>query len=481
MPQDEIIAGYKRELDFYYQYTSDKVVSSVFFGGGTPSLIKPENIAALIDYIAGRWKTAPDCEISLEANPNSDYPQMFADLRRAGINRLSLGVQALNEADLRFLGRTHNLAQAYQAIDEVLQNFDDHSLDLIYARPQQRLSEWEKELAQAASFGLRHLSLYQLTIEEGTVFARKGIKALDDEAAGEMYLFTEDYLADKGIYKYEVSNYARSGFASRHNLLYWTGQDYIGIGPSAHGRFCFSGFKGNLEQKLRDRKISRTSLYAENFSPLVSTLSSALKPEKSCIEGEPEQKRRDGEILRTSLYAENFSPLVSTLSSSLKPEKSCIEGEPEQKRRDGEILRTSLYAENFSPLVSTLSSSLKPEKSCIEGEPEQKRRDGEILRTSLYAEKFSPVYYASTYNCQLEELSRTERAEELLLMGLRLTDGIDKRRFKACCGLDFDGFVNQERLKYLCSAGLLVDTPEKLRATREGFLVLNELIGQLCP
>ncbi len=440
MPQDEIIAGYKRELDFYYQYTSDKVVSSVFFGGGTPSLIKPENIAALIDYIAGRWKTAPDCEISLEANPNSDYPQMFADLRRAGINRLSLGVQALNEADLRFLGRTHNLAQAYQAIDEVLQNFDDHSLDLIYARPQQRLSEWEKELAQAASFGLRHLSLYQLTIEEGTVFARKGIKALDDEAAGEMYLFTEDYLADKGIYKYEVSNYARSGFASRHNLLYWTGQDYIGIGPSAHGRFCFSGFKGNLEQKLRDRKISRTSLYAENFSPL-----------------------------------------VSTLSSSLKPEKSCIEGEPEQKRRDGEILRTSLYAENFSPLVSTLSSSLKPEKSCIEGEPEQKRRDGEILRTSLYAEKFSPVYYASTYNCQLEELSRTERAEELLLMGLRLTDGIDKRRFKACCGLDFDGFVNQERLKYLCSAGLLVDTPEKLRATREGFLVLNELIGQLCP
>lgn len=345
MPQDEIIAGYKRELDFYHQYTSDNIVSSIFFGGGTPSLIKPENIAALIDYIAGRWKTAPDCEISLEANPNSDYPQMFADLRRAGINRLSLGVQALNEADLRFLGRTHNLAQAYQAIDEVLQNFDNHSLDLIYARPQQKLSDWEKELEQAASFGLRHLSLYQLTIEEGTVFARKGIKALDDEAAGEMYLFTEDYLADKGIYKYEVSNYARFGFASRHNLLYWTGQDYIGIGPSAHGRFCFSGFKGNLEQKLQDRKI----------------------------------------------------------------------------------------------------------------------------------------YYASTYNCQLEELSQTERAEELLLMGLRLADGIDKRRFKACCGLDFDGFVNQERLKYLCSVGLLVDMPEKLRATREGFLVLNELIEQLCP
>lgn len=345
VPQDEIIAGYKRELDFYHQYISGNVVSSIFFGGGTPSLIKPENIAALIDYISGKWKIAPDIEISLEANPNSDYPQMFADLRHAGINRLSLGVQALNEADLRFLGRTHNLAQAYQAIDEVLQNFDNHSLDLIYARPQQKLSEWEKELEQAAAFGLKHLSLYQLTIEEGTVFARKGIKTLEDEAAGEMYLFTEDYLSAKGIYKYEVSNYARPGYASRHNLLYWTGQDYLGIGPSAHGRFCFSGFKGNLEQKLQNRKI----------------------------------------------------------------------------------------------------------------------------------------YYASTYNCQLEELSQTERAEELLLMGLRLTEGIDKPQFKACCGVDFDGFVNRERLKYLCSAGLLVDTPKNLRATREGFPVLNELIEQLCP
>lgn len=385
VPQEEIVAEYKRELDFYYQYTSENIVNSIFFGGGTPSLMKPENVAALIDYVAGKWKTAPEIEISLEANPNSDYPEMFADLRRAGINRLSLGVQALNDADLRFLGRTHNLKQAYQAIDGVLQNFDNHSLDLIYARPQQKLSDWEKELAQAASFGMKHLSLYQLTIEEGTVFARKGIKALDEDAAGEMYLFTEDYLADKGIYKYEVSNYSRPGYASRHNLLYWTGQDYIGVGVSAHGRFCFSGFKGNLEQKRRDRKISRTSLYAENFSPLVSTLSSSLKPEKMCFEGNPEQKRRNRK------------------------------------------------------------------------------------------------YYASTYNCQLEELSQAERAEELLLMGLRLTDGIDKRLFAENCGLDFDGFIDRERLKYLCEAGLLVDTPQNIRATREGFLVLNGIIEQLCP
>ena len=260
---------------------------------------------------------------------------------------------------------------------------------LIYARPEQKFSDWEKDLAQAASFGMKHLSLYQLTIEEGTVFARKGIKALDEDAAGEMYLFTEDYLADKGIYKYEVSNYARPGYASRHNLLYWTGQDYIGVGVSAHGRFCFSGFKGNLEQKRRDRKISRTSLYAKNFSPLVSTPSSSLKPEKMCFEGNLEQKRQD--------------------------------------------------------------------------------------------RKFSPIYYASTYNCRLEELSQAERAEELLLMGLRLTDGIDKRLFAENCGLDFDDFIDRERLKYLCEAGLLIDTPQNIRATREGFLVLNGIIEQLCP
>ena len=155
------------------------------------------------------------------------------------------------------MGRTHNLKQAYQAIDEVLQNFDNHSIDLIYARPKQTLSAWEAELKQVSSLGFKHISLYQLTIEEGTVFAKKGILPLDEDLATEMYLLTEDILAPLGYHKYEVSNYAQAGFESKHNLLYWTGGEYIGVGPSAHGRLTV--FNGNLKQNSGARN-SRTNM-----------------------------------------------------------------------------------------------------------------------------------------------------------------------------------------------------------------------------
>ena len=339
VPQDEIVSDYLKELDFYHQLTSNRKVGSIFFGGGTPSLMEPKQISRLIDYIAKLWSLDSKVEISLEANPNSDYPQMFQNLHQAGINRLSLGVQALSDEDLRFLGRTHNLKQAYQAIDEVLQNFDNHSIDLIYARPKQTLSAWEAELKQAASLGLKHISLYQLTIEEGTVFAKKGILPLDEDLATEMYLLTEDILAPLGYQKYEVSNYAQAGFESKHNLLYWTGGEYIGVGPSAHGRLTV--FNGNLKQNSGARN-SRTNMYAQ-----VSAL-------------------RD-----------------FTLSSTLKTVKPC----PEPKE---ENLKQNSGAGNS--------------------------------RTNMYAQKSSnlPVFYAATYRCQLEEISPTERAEELLLMGLRL-------------------------------------------------------------
>lgn len=286
MPQEEIVDGYLEDLEFYRQYTGGRQVSSIFFGGGTPSLMEPRQVGRLIDYINSVWGLTPEAEISLEANPNSHYPQMFADLHRAGINRLSLGVQALNDDDLRFLGRTHNLKQAYAAVDEVLKNFDNHSIDLIYARPNQSLSSWEKELKQAAAMGLKHISLYQLTIEDGTVFSRKGIKPLDDEAAAEMYLATENLLQSFNYQKYEVSNYALPGFESRHNLLYWTGQDYIGVGPSAHGRLTV--FNGDLKQNSGARN-SRTAMYAQVSALRDSTLSPSLKAVKSCSDDDLEQ------------------------------------------------------------------------------------------------------------------------------------------------------------------------------------------------
>lgn len=332
VPQDKIIDSYLSDLDFYARQTSGRTVTSIFFGGGTPSLITPQNLQRIIDRIASCWHLDSQIEISLEANPNTGRPGMFSDLRKAGINRLSLGVQALNEADLKFLGRTHSLAQALRSIDEVLQNFANHSMDIIYARPGQNPDTWKKELRQITSFGFRHLSLYQLTIEDGTAFARKGIQPMPEEPAAELYRLSNQQLSEAGYPQYEVSNYAPAEYRSRHNLLYWQGNDYLGIGPSAHGRL-----------RLNNR------------------------------------------------------------------------------------------------------------------------------------------FYALTHPRQNEELSASERAEELLLMGLRLKDGINKEKFRQTCGLRLDEFVNQTALSRLCAEKLLEDTPQCLKATAAGFLILNYLIAELCP
>ena len=329
--QETIIKEYLEDLDFYAEKTGDRVVESIFFGGGTPSLIKPNLIEKIINHIQQKWKCKKDIEISLEANPNSDRKNLFKDLRQAGINRLSLGVQALNDKDLKFLGRTHNLEQAYTAIDEVLQNFDNHSFDLIYARSKQTLSAWQEEIKQAVHFGFKHLSMYQLTIEESTVFYKKQVEAAEEDIAREMYLFTNQYLSENGYPQYEVSNYARKGFPSRHNLLYWQGDDYLGIGKSAHGRL-----------------------------------------------------------------------------------------------------------------------------------------------------KIGNKFYALTHRRQEEEISAHERAEELIIMGLRLNEGISKEKFYNVCGIKLADFINQKNLSELKAEKLIEETQTHLFATNEGRLVLNKLIEDLC-
>lgn len=328
--QEEIIAGYLDDLTYYHKLTSGRTVTSIFFGGGTPSLIKPELINKIISHIYKLWPTAKEIEISLEANPNTDNGNLFTNLKSAGINRLSLGVQALNDPDLRFLGRTHNLKQALAAIDKVLHHFNNHSMDLIYARPGQTPQNWQKELEYAAAFGFKHLSLYQLTIEEGTFFAKKGIQPMEEESANLLYDLTNKYLAAQGYPRYEVSNYSRPGFASRHNLLYWQGDDYLGIGPAAHGRL-----------KLGNR------------------------------------------------------------------------------------------------------------------------------------------FYALTHHRRQEELTPKERAEEMLLMGLRLTEGINKTSFKQKSGQNLDRCINPNKLRELKDLKLLEDTENFLRLTEAGFPVMNKIIEEL--
>lgn len=235
------------ELRHYGALTPGRVVGSVFFGGGTPSLMEPATVAGLLDAVAGLWSLVPDVEITLEANPTSVEAGRFRAFRAAGVNRVSLGVQALNPADLAFLGRKHSADEALQALALARSIFDRFSFDLITARPQQSVAAWRAELGRALELAGDHLSLYQLTIEEGTAFhpmhARGDFAIPDEDLAADLYEATQDVMNAAGMPAYEVSNHARPGGESRHNLAYWRYQDYVGVGPGAHGRLTLDGVK----------------------------------------------------------------------------------------------------------------------------------------------------------------------------------------------------------------------------------------------
>ncbi|MFA7638510.1 MAG: radical SAM family heme chaperone HemW [Parvibaculum sp.] len=234
-----------RELRHMRDLTGPRRVRSVFFGGGTPSLMLPQTVDTVLQEIASLWSMEEGADITLEANPTSVEAERFRGYRAAGVNRLSLGVQSLDDAELKFLGRLHTAEEALAAIALARETFPRLSFDLIYARPGQTRETWERELRAAIAHAADHLSLYQLTIEAGTAFARlyeKGTFTLpDDEAAAELYQLTGEICAEAGLSAYEVSNYAKEGAASRHNLVYWRYGDYAGVGPGAHGRVSVDG------------------------------------------------------------------------------------------------------------------------------------------------------------------------------------------------------------------------------------------------
>lgn len=329
--QDKIIDEYLSALKKYHDLLPERTIKSIFFGGGTPSLISPANIARIINFISAHWHTDDNIEISLEANPNSRKNNLFNDLKSAGINRLSLGVQSLDDVSLRFLGRTHNALTAKLCIEEIVKVFDNHSADLIYALPSQTPQNWLPQLEQICSYGLRHLSLYQLTIEEGTVFARIGIKVLNEDDSVNIYNITRNFLADKKYFHYEVSNFAQPGYVSRHNLTYWQGGDYIGIGKSAHGR--------------------------------------------------------------------------------------------------------------------------------------------------IFTNK---QHHAVVYPFLSEQLTAEQRAQELIIMGLRLTGGINKKDFADICGINFCDFVNKNNFSQLKEQKLLIESPTHVFAGYDGFLLIDTLAAMLC-
>ena len=238
--EDRYVAAFRTEIRHRAEIAPGRVVRSIFFGGGTPSLMRPQTVQAIVDAVAEAWSIAPGAEVTLEANPTSVEAGRFRGYRAAGVNRLSIGVQALNDADLKFLGRRHTVEEALAALKIASSIFSRHSFDLIYARPGQTLDAWRAELSQALDLAGEHLSLYQLTIEPDTMFERlfkAGKLAMPDADLGrDLFDATQEITQARGLPAYEVSNHARPGAESQHNLVYWRYGEYAGIGPGAHGR-----------------------------------------------------------------------------------------------------------------------------------------------------------------------------------------------------------------------------------------------------
>lgn len=334
-----------RELDHYADRVGPRDITSIFFGGGTPSLMSPKTVGRVLDKIAACWRMTAGVEITLEANPTSVEAEKFQGFSEAGVNRVSLGVQALNDVDLKALGREHSVKEALAAVELAGKYFTRRSFDLIYAREGQDTASWEVELCRAIDLAAGHLSLYQLTIEENTAFFnawRRGKLTLpEEEISAEMFDLTRDICADRGLPAYEVSNHAKLGEESRHNLTYWRYGDYVGVGPGAHGRVSLDG-----------------------------------------------------------------------------------------------------------DLVATV----------------QTRKPEDWLKKPL----------------ELEELLDVQmQAEEMIMMGLRLTEGICRADFDARIGRPLEEFINQEKQDYLRDAGFLTSSPTHLCLSGKGMPLLNQVLAQL--
>ncbi len=249
------VRAFEAEIAATAARVPSRTVSSIFFGGGTPSLMQPASVQAILDAIALHWSVASNVEVTLEANPTSVEAARFRGYRSAGVNRVSLGVQALDDGALKELGRLHSAREALDAVAVARANFERYSFDLIYARPRQTLKSWAAELKRAIAEAAEHLSLYQLTIEPDTPFFglhKAGKLAIpDDDLGRDLYDLTQSTCADAGLPAYEVSNHARPGAECRHNLVYWRGHEYAGIGPGAHGRLNIDGRRTATETEKR--------------------------------------------------------------------------------------------------------------------------------------------------------------------------------------------------------------------------------------
>tara|TARA_Y100000389_G_scaffold187312_1_gene208599 strand:- start:479 stop:1633 length:1155 start_codon:yes stop_codon:yes gene_type:complete len=329
--QSRWLSAIRLELKNNAIRTKGRTVNTIFFGGGTPSLMEPETVAGIIKEIAKLWVLALDIEISLEANPTSVEAQKFSNFRKAGINRISMGIQSLRNDDLKALGRMHSVNEARKAFDIAKDNFKRVSFDLIYARQGQSKFNWENELKEASSMAVDHLSLYQLTIEDGTRFGdlyeRGNLKGMpNDSLAADMYDITQEITLQNDMPAYEISNHAIEGAESRHNLIYWRYGDYIGVGPGAHGRISENGNKiatttiENPENWLRGVELNGTSTIDDEVINHIDQASEYLMMSLRLIEGVDMEryKKISGVALDNKLIDKNIeNGLIKVINNNL--------------------------------------------------------------------------------------------------------------------------------------------------------------------
>ncbi len=355
--EEEYLKAVTAELRYYAEQTARRPITSVFFGGGTPSLMAPGTVAALLGQIAALWPIERDCEITLEANPSSVEAGRFAGFREAGVNRVSLGVQSFDDAALRFLGRVHSAREARQALDIAARHFDRVNFDLIYALPGQTPQAWREELAQALRLAPAHLSLYQLTVEPETPFAhlhRSGrLQIPGGERSASLYEETQELCEAAGLPAYEVSNHARPGQESRHNLTYWRYGDYIGVGPGAHGRISTG------KSKMATAAIGAPGAWAAQVSRRghgceeVSELSPREQAEEMLLMGLRLSEGLDAKSLRVST---GYSLEPAGLSRLEEERLLCREG--------GYIRATAKGRLVLNALIESLAAGLTADAPC---------------------------------------------------------------------------------------------------------------------
>ncbi|KQP33547.1 coproporphyrinogen III oxidase [Methylobacterium sp. Leaf104] len=351
-PVDErrFLKAFRTEIAHVAARTPGRTVSSVFLGGGTPSLMQPATVAGLLDAIGGAWAVAPGVEITLEANPTSVEAERFRGYRAAGVNRVSLGVQAMDDVSLKRLGRLHSAAEAMAAVRVAAAHFERYSFDLIYARPDQSPAAWRAELEDAIARAAEHLSLYQLTIEPGTPFfglaAAGKLVPPDDDSARALYDVTQEVCDRAGLPAYEISNHARPGAESRHNLLYWRYGEYAGIGPGAHGRLLGeTGRIGTVTERAPEAWLARVEAQGHGI----------VETEALAASDQGDEFLMMGLRLREGIDPGRYAALKGRALDSTRIDDLVAEGLI-ARRSDGRIAATPAGAPVLNAVVAALAA-----------------------------------------------------------------------------------------------------------------------------